>query len=131
MTPENQEPDEAEVVLPDLTGAGGGGLNDLLASAQEAMSAQRAATEQVVEGTAGGEMVKVSMTGGGEVTRVAIAPEVVDPDDIEMLEDLIVAALADAGAKVTELQRAALGAFGQIDMGGLLGGGSGPAGPQL
>ena len=100
---------------------------DLLASAQEALAAQADAANQVVEGTAGGGVVQVTMTGGGEVTGVTLSPQVVDPDDIEMLQDLIVAAVRDATAKVTELQRAALGALGQLDLGslgGLLGGAS-------
>ncbi|HEV7763292.1 MAG TPA: YbaB/EbfC family nucleoid-associated protein [Acidimicrobiales bacterium] len=107
--------------------AGAGSPFDLLASAQEAMAAQADAVNQVVEGTAGGGVVQVTMTGGGEVTGIALSPEVVDPDDIDMLQDLIVAALRDATAKVTELQRAALGALGQFDLGslgGLLGGGA-------
>ena len=100
---------------------------DLLASAQEALSAQADAVNQVVEGTAGGGVVQVTMTGGGEVTGITLSPQVVDPDDIDMLQDLIVAALRDATAKVTELQRTALGALGQFDLGslgGLLGGGT-------
>jgi DNA-binding protein YbaB len=74
------------------------------------------------------------MTGNGEVRSVTLAPEVVDPDDIDMLQDLIVAALHDAGHKVTDLQRQALGALGGLDIGGLgemlggLGGGPGRAG---
>ena len=103
---------------------------DLLASAQEAMAAQAEAANRTVEGTAGGGVVRVTMTGGGEVTAVTLAPEVVDPDDIEMLQDLIVAALHDAGGKVVDMQRQALGALGQIDLGsafgGLFGGAGGP-----
>jgi DNA-binding YbaB/EbfC family protein len=111
-----------------LEGLGGAGSPfDLLASAQEALSAQADAVNQVVEGTSGGGVVQVTMTGGGEVTGIKLSAQVVDPDDIEMLQDLIVAALRDATAKVTELQRAALGALGQLDLGslgGLLGGGT-------
>jgi len=103
---------------PDAT-PGAGGFGDLLASAQQAMSAQAEAAAQIVEGTAGGGVVTVEMTGAGEVRAVRLSPEVVDPDDVEMLQDLIVAALHDAGLKVTELQRQALGAFGGLDLGGL------------
>jgi DNA-binding YbaB/EbfC family protein len=102
--------------LPDATG---GGLGGLLESAQQAFSAQAQAAQQVVEGTAGGGVVSVTMTGSGEVTSITLAPEVVDPGDIEMLQDLIVAALHDAGAKVADLQRQALGALGGLDLGGL------------
>lgn len=117
--------------------AGLAGLSDLgglLESAQEAFSAQARAAEEVVTGTAGGGVVTVEMTGTGEVRSVKLAPEVVDPQDIEMLQDLIVAALHDAGAKVAALQRDALGALGGLDLGGALGGllgdpgsGAGPA----
>jgi DNA-binding YbaB/EbfC family protein len=112
---------------------------DLLASAQEALAAQAEAVNRTVEGTAGGGVVKVQMSGGGEVTGLELAPEVVDPDDVEMLQDLILAALRDAAAKVAELQQQAMGALGQIDLGslggslgGLLGGGlgSGPGQPE-
>ena len=102
---------------------------DLLASAQEALSAQAEAAQQEVEGTAGGGVVRITMTGSGEVTEVKLAPEVVDPSDVEMLQDLVVAAFHDATAKVADLQRKALGALGQIDLGslgGLLGGGTPP-----
>lgn len=90
---------------------------DLLASAQEAMAAQAEAAARTVEGSAGGGVVKVTMTGGGEVTGITLSPQVVDPTDVEMLQDLILAALRDAGAKVVELQREALGSLGQIDLG--------------
>jgi nucleoid-associated protein EbfC len=105
---------------PEPTGPPGlGDLGGLLESAQEAFSAQAKVATEIVEGSAGGGVVTVEMTGGGEVTAVRLAPEVVDPDDIEMLQDLIVAALHDAGLKVTELQREALGALGGLDVGGL------------
>jgi DNA-binding YbaB/EbfC family protein len=94
---------------------------DLLASAQEAMAAQAEAVNRTVEGSAGGGVVRVTMTGGGEVTAVTLAPEVVDPADVEMLQDLIVAALHDAGAKVNAMQQEALGALGQIDLGSAFG----------
>jgi DNA-binding YbaB/EbfC family protein len=134
-TPDVPEgPDVPEVVdgVPAVPG-GVGDLEGLLESAQQAFSAQAQAAQQVVEGSAGGGVVTVEMTGNGEVTAVTLAPEVVDPDDIDMLQDLIVAALHDAGLKVTELQRQALGALGGLDIGGLgdmfggLGGGSGPS----
>jgi DNA-binding YbaB/EbfC family protein len=105
-----------------------GDLGGLLESAQQALSAQAAAAAEIVEGSAGGGVVTVQMTGSGEVRSVRLAPEIVDPDDVGMLEDLIVAALHDAGSKVAELQHRALGAFGGIDLGGLgdILGGSGP-----
>ena len=53
-------------------------------------------------GTASGEMVTVTMTGKHEVTAIKIKPEAVDPDDLEMLEDLIVAATNEALRKVED-----------------------------
>ncbi|HEY8524407.1 MAG TPA: YbaB/EbfC family nucleoid-associated protein [Acidimicrobiales bacterium] len=113
--------------LPDLGALGNmGDLGGLLESAQAAFTAQAEAAQQVVEGSAGGGVVTVEMSGAGEVRSVTLAPEVVDPDEIEMLQDLIVAALHDAATKVTALQREALGAFGNLDLGGLGGPGPGP-----
>ncbi len=124
MTDEPDDPSHGALGDP----AALGDLGGLLESAQQALSAQAAAANEVVEGTAGGGVVTVEMTGSGEVRAVRLAPEVVDPADVEMLQDLIVAALHDAGAKVAELQSRALGAFGGIDLGGLgdIFGGSGP-----
>ena len=56
-------------------------------------------------GTASGEMVTVTMTGKHEVTAIKIKPEAVDPDDIEMLEDLIVAATNEALRKIDEISQ--------------------------
>ena len=124
MTDETPDtPETPEVVGGPVPPAGGlPGLRDLgglLASAQEAVSAQAEIVNREVEGTAGGGVVTVRMTGNGEVVGVTISPEVVDPDDVEMLQDLVLAALHDATAKVTELQREALGVFGNLDLSGL------------
>ena len=56
-------------------------------------------------GTASGEMVTVTMTGKHEVTAIKIKPEAVDPDDLEMLEDLIAAAFNDAARRIDETQK--------------------------
>lgn len=56
----------------------------------------------IVTGSSGGGMVEVEMNGQLAVTRVTIAKEVVDPADIEMLQDLVLGAVADALAKVKE-----------------------------
>ena len=101
-------------------GLGGlGDLGGLLESAQEALAAQAKAAEEVVVGSAGGGVVTVEMTGAGEVRSVTLAPEVVNPDDVEMLQDLVVAALNDATRQVAANQRDALGALGGLDLGGL------------
>lgn len=64
--------------------------------------AQKQLEEQEVTATAGGGAVEVTVTGKREVTKVKLAEEVVDPDDIEMLEDLIMAATNEALRKVEE-----------------------------
>jgi nucleoid-associated protein EbfC len=85
-----------------------------MAAAQEALAAE------TVEGSAGGGMVKVVVTGSGDVRRVSIDPSVVDPDDIETLEDLVVAAVADGLRRAAELQSSRLGAVtGGLDLGAL------------
>lgn len=63
---------------------------------------QKEMAETVVEGTAGGGMVTVRMNGHRQVLAVEIDPEAVDPDDVAMLQDLVVAACNDAGRKVDE-----------------------------
>jgi DNA-binding YbaB/EbfC family protein len=93
--------------------------------------AQEEAAAQEVEGTSGGGAVKVRVTGGLEFLSVEIAPEVVDPDDVEMLEDLILAAVRDGLEKASGLATGALGAgLGNLPgLGGL--GGLGGAVPGL
>ena len=118
MSADERGPEVPEVVG-GVPGAELGDIGGLLESAQQAFSAQAEAARQTVEGSAGGGVVTVTMSGTGEVTAVSLAREVVDPEDIEMLQDLLVAALHDAGLKVTELQRQALGALGGLDLGGL------------
>ena len=80
---------------------------------QERLQRELAATE--VEATAGGGMVTVIMNGQKQVRRVAIDPEVVNADDVEMLQDLIVAAINDAQRKVDETVAGKMGGM----MGGL------------
>ena len=60
--------------------------------------------KQTVEGSAGGGMVKAVANGHQDILEVKIDPEVVDPDDIEMLQDLIVAAVNQARQKAQEIQ---------------------------
>ena len=85
-----------------------------MAAAQEALAAE------TVEGSAGGGMVQVTVTGSGDVQRVSIDPSVVDPSDIETLEDLVVAAVADGLRRASELQSTRLGAVtGGLDLGAL------------
>lgn len=85
------------------------GMNrDMVARLQQmqekAMKAQSELQAQVVDGSAGGGAVTIAVTGGLKVESLKIEPEVVDPDDIEMLEDLITAAVNEALQKVQGLQ---------------------------
>jgi DNA-binding YbaB/EbfC family protein len=83
-------------------------------------AAQEALNTATVEGSAGGGMVKVVVTGAGELQSVSINPDVVDPDDVEMLEDLVLAAVSDGLRRAQELQAESLGGVtGGLDLGSL------------
>jgi DNA-binding YbaB/EbfC family protein len=98
-------------------------LAQALEMQQRLLDAQAEAAEATVEGTAGGGTVRVTMTGTGEVTAVRIDPSVVDPQEVELLEDLVVVALRDASAKVGALAEQRLGSGLLGGMGDLFGGG--------
>lgn len=106
--------------LPDFSAVSPDGLGGLLEQAQEMMAAQQAASEQEIEGVAGGGMVRIRTTGTGQVLGVTIAPEVVDPGDVAMLEDLVTAALHDMNAQLLDIQREAMGPL--AGLGDLFGG---------
>jgi DNA-binding YbaB/EbfC family protein len=65
--------------------------------------AQKELAEATVEGTAGGGAVTVTVTGQQEVKSIKISPEAINPDDVEMLEDLVLAAVNEAITKSQEL----------------------------
>ena len=96
-------------------GGGMGNMQQLMRQAQkmqqEMMEAQEELKTIEVTGTSGGGLVEVTMTCEKQVSAVKIKPEAVDPDDIEMLEDLIVASFNDATAKVEEIREEKLGKF--------------------
>lgn len=73
--------------------------------------AQDALGEERIEGTAGGGMVTVVVTGHKQVVEVNIKEEVVDPEDVEMLQDLVLAATNDALKKADELTNQTMGQF--------------------
>ena len=116
---------------------------------QEMMEAQEKLKDERVEATAGGGMVKVVMTGDLELKELTIDPDAVDPEDVEMLQDMVMAAINEAMRQATDLQaKAAGGGMGGMDpasaldalggmggLGGLLGGGGdapgGAGGPGL
>ena len=80
---------------------------------KEMMDAQDALNEKQFEGAAGGGMVKVSVTGQREVVDVVLNEAVVDPDDIEMLQDLIIIATNEALKKVEDETASTMGKFTQ------------------
>lgn len=84
------------------------------------MKAQEELQQKEVEGTAGGGMVTVKMNGSNQLVSIKINPEVVDPEDVEMLEDLVVAAHANALEKVKEMSDSAMGSItGGLNIPGL------------
>jgi len=99
-------------------------MSALLAQAQQMqqklLEAQRQLANAEVHGEAGGGLVEVVVKGSGEVVAVKIDPTVVDPEDIETLQDLIVGAMADASKQVTRMA--------QEQLGSLAGGMGGPPG---
>src|SRR5947207_1875681 len=115
MVPESDLPASGMPGMPDMPDLGG--IFDSLQKVQEARS-------QVYEGHAGGGAVVVRATGDLEFESVTIDPEVVDPSDVEMLQDLVLAALHDLATTMATAQHAAMGALGSLDLGGLLGGGA-------
>ena len=90
-------------------GAMPGNMNNLMKQAQRMQrqmeESQKALEEKEITAAAGGGAVEVTMNGKKEVLKVKLSPEVVDPDDIEMLEDLIVAATNEAIRQIEELSQ--------------------------
>jgi DNA-binding YbaB/EbfC family protein len=74
------------------------------------VAAQEALANETVEGSAGGGVVKATVNGHGDVLDVSIDPSVVDPDDVETLEDLVVAAITEGVRQAKELQAQRVGA---------------------
>jgi nucleoid-associated protein EbfC len=98
-------------------------LSQMQQMQQTLMDAQAAAAHAIVEGRSGGGAVKVTMTGGMVFESVTIDPAVVDPADVEMLQDLVLAAVRDAVAQANDLNSDALGGLGLGGgLEGLLGG---------
>ena len=111
--------------LGSLMGGGGpsnvGAMMQQIQKLQEEMAAaQEALKEEIVEASVGGGMVSVRMTGANQLAGITIKPEVVDPDDIEMLQDLIVAAFTEAMDKANALAEERMAPFASmLDMGSL------------
>jgi DNA-binding YbaB/EbfC family protein len=92
---------------------------------EQMLATQEALGEQTVSATAGGGVVEVVMSGHQRVESITIDPEVVDPEDVEMLQDLITAAVNEAieqsQALAAEQMSGLTGGLGLGDLGGLLG----------
>ena len=104
-------------------GFGGGmNMNALMQQAKkmqdQMMKAQEELEQAEVIGKAGGEMVIVAMNGKKEIKSIKLDRTAVDPDDIEMLEDLIIVAINDASKKADELSKEKMGPMGGL--GGLM-----------
>lgn len=85
-------------------------MRKLLQQAEEMQSKmQRELADVVVEASSGGGMVSVKMNGHRHLISVTIDPEAVDPEDVNLLEDLVIAAVNEAAAKVDEHLRGRLG----------------------
>jgi DNA-binding YbaB/EbfC family protein len=96
-------------------------INEMMQQAKQMQDRlQKQLAEMRVEATAGGGMVTVAMSGSKQLLSMTIDPEVVSKDDVEMLQDLIVAAVNDAARKVDEqVQQQMSGLMGGLKIPGL------------
>jgi nucleoid-associated protein EbfC len=98
-----------------MRGGGMGNMQKMMKQMQKMQKdmakAQEELAEKTVEGTAGGGMVTVTVNGQKELIEVTIKEEVVDPEDIEMLQDLVLAATNDALKKMDDLTNDTMGQF--------------------
>jgi nucleoid-associated protein EbfC len=90
-----------------------GNMGGMMKQVQKAMEQAQKMEQELaalqVEGSAGGGMVKVVATGAGQIEAVQIDPQVVDPEDVEMLQDLIVSAIRDAMEKSAQIKQERIG----------------------
>ena len=102
-------------------------MNKMLQEAQrmqaELAKAQEEAASEIVEASAGGGMVTVKANGAGEVVSIAIDQRAIDPDDPELLADMVLAAVNEALRKAKDLSEKEMGKLtgGMPGLGGLLG----------
>lgn len=106
-------------------GMPGGGMQNMIKQAQQMqqrmLEAQQKLEEEEVTSTAGGGVVKITMGGDQKVKDIELDPKIVDPDDVEMLQDLMVAAFNDCTDRVNQMKEEVLGkATGGMNLGGLL-----------
>ncbi len=105
-------------------GGGGMNMNSMMAKAQKMQADMQVAQQQVeqteVEATAGGGVVTVRANGAKKILSVNISPEAVDPDDVEMLEDLVTAAVNEALTKADDMMQEKMsGITGGMNLGGM------------
>ena len=105
-------------------GPGGMDINKMMKQVQqlqsEMLEAQEKLKDEIVEASAGGGMVKVKMTGDLELRELKIDPEAIDPEDAEVLEDMVTAAINEALRSAQELAQSKLGgATGGLGLPGL------------
>ena len=104
-------------------GFGGGNMQQLMRQAQKMQQEMAKAQEQLdaaeSEAASGGGMVQVKVSGKRELLSITIDPQVVDPDDIEMLQDLIMAAVNEALRKGEEVRETTMGRMVPGGMGGM------------
>lgn len=104
---------------------GGMNMQNMLKQAQEMQKkveeAQQRVEEAEVEASAGGGVVRVVATGGGRIKDIEIKPDVVDPDDVEMLQDLVLAAVNEALSSADQVKEEEMAKVtGGMNLGGLL-----------
>jgi DNA-binding YbaB/EbfC family protein len=108
-------------------GAGGFDLNSMMKQVQqmqaEMTEAQEKLKDEVVEASAGGGMVKAKMSGDMRLLELTVDPQAVDPDDVELLQDMVLAAVNEALRSAQELAAS--------KMGGIAGGGGIPGLPGM
>src|SRR3954449_7733916 len=99
--------------------------NQLLRQAQQMLAemakAQEELKNEIVEASAGGGMVKVTMTGDLQLREIKIDPEAIDPEDAEMLQDMVAAAVNEALRSAQELASSRMGGIAGLGGGGLPG----------
>ena len=105
-------------------GFGGGNMQQLMRQAQKMQENMKKAQEELdakeYEATSGGGMVTCKVSGKRELLSLSIKPEAVDPDDVEMLEDMVMAAVNEALRMGEENREKVMGALTPAGMGGLL-----------
>ena len=85
-------------------------MKQVQAMQAEVTKAQESLKDEIVEATAGGGMVTVKMSGDMELKELKIDPEAVDPDDVELLQDMVTAAVSEALRSAQELAASKMGA---------------------